>query len=536
MSRLARPIAVVCHDARRPFSNFDFVEDHFGGTIAIRRLFSLVRSKARDFDTVVVEDVAAEGVVADENAELVRLYPDYRCEGVKRLSFWRGRLTEPAAVAAASGADCLGWAIVKRDRATIPLRPASAGYPERPGKVVDRWHVFESVTVKYDHHHNYVPESPVFSVRLGDRAEPLAIRGWMFCQQNELNKCCAHVAIRTLATAFFGDPDISFSRINALIPVNASQPPDWLPGDGLLPSQIAAVLTALGVPFDHICYPEWPDPDAARRQLPYPRLLYSGVETGAGALLTFSLDGPGASGAHIIPVFGHTFNEDTWAPRGEGAYFRVGEKITYIPSESWASSFLIHDDNFGSEFCLPKRFVRRGHVYYCVALRPAGFAYGGLMAEVIGSRFFYTVLPRLVATEHRWLNRVLESVRRQELILRTLPVSRTRYLDHLKQIEDWRYSRENPAVIELLAPRIPERMWMIEVSVPELFSTNLRKIGELLLAADCALEPKAFAASYVLARFPGRYFLPAGYAADGSPQFQLAPSSLDSHTELLIRH
>lgn len=535
MSRLARPIAVNCYSSRRPFSNFDFVEDHFGGSIAIRRLFSLARSKSRDFASIVVEEVPPEGAVADENSELAKLYSDYECRGVKRLSFWRSPMAGAEDLVQASASDCLGWAIVKWDRATIPHRPAVGGRPDRPTKLIDGWHVFESVMVKYDHHHNYVPEAPEFAVQLGHRSEPVHVKGWIFSQQNGLNKCCAHVAIRTLATAFFSDPDITFSRLNSLIPPDASQPPDWLPGDGLLPSQIAAVLKSLGVPFDHICYPEHSDPDATRRQLPYPRLLYSGAETGAGALLAFSLDGPDAVGAHIIPVFGHTFNEDTWAPRGEGAYFRVGERIAYIPSESWVSSFLVHDDNFGSEFCLPKRFVRRSHVYYVVALRPRGFAYGGLNAEVVGSRFFYTVLPRLISTNHRWLNRVLETVSRRELILRTVPLNRAAYLEHLARIEDWKQVRENPAVIDLLAPRLPERMWMIEVSVPDLFSTNLRKIGELLLAADRPLDPKAFATSYVLARFPGRYFLPAGYAEDGSPQFQIAPSSIDSHTELLVR-
>ena len=52
----------------RPHSNFDYVEREFGGNKAIRRLFSLARH--HDAKYFIVEDIAPEGIVEDENSEI----------------------------------------------------------------------------------------------------------------------------------------------------------------------------------------------------------------------------------------------------------------------------------------------------------------------------------------------------------------------------------------------------------------------------------------------------------------------------------
>ncbi len=532
MSRLAQPTAVICHSAATGFSNFDFVEEHFGGCITIRRLFSLARATCRNFKTVVVEEVPPDGAVADENAELLHLFPDYCCVAVRRLSFWSIPLSDTEELANADAKACLGWAVVKHDRATVPSRPTSPGLPAQIEHLHDRWHVFESVTVKYDHAHNYVPGAPAFPVQIGHRASLNVLRGWLYCQQNSLNKSCAHVALRSLATAFLNDPNLTYRHLNSLVPADPDRS-SWRPGDGLIPREIEAILNGLGIPFDSLFYPDRPGKEDLRLTRPYQRFLYSGVEAGAGALLAFTLDGPGAPGVgHIIPVFGHTFNEDTWAPRGEGAYFRVGERIKYIPSEAWVSSFLIHDDNFGSDFCLPKRFVRRRNANYVVALRPSGFAYGGLDAEAVGSRLFYSLLPQLLEIDHRWLKRLLTFVDRQELILRTVPITKSEYEADLRAMRDWTGQNEKSETIDLLLPLLHERMWIVEVSVPDLFSTNLRKLGELLLVADVPLDRAALHLSFLFARFPRRFLLPGGFDASGRLLFSVVPSALDSHTKL----
>ena len=86
----------------------------------------------------------------------------------------------------------------------------------------------------------------------------------------------------------------------------------------------------------------------------FQKLLYGSIESGFPGIIFFrTVEGD----CHAIPIFGHTFNEDTWVPNAELSYFKVGSDTMYIPSESWVSMFIAHDDNFGSNFCIPHRFL-----------------------------------------------------------------------------------------------------------------------------------------------------------------------------------
>ncbi|MSU50145.1 MAG: hypothetical protein EXS37_13855 [Opitutus sp.] len=252
--------------------------------------------------------------------------------------------------------------------------------------------------------------------------------------------------------------------------------------------------------------------------------------------MAFKTSGPRAPNcAHIIPVIGHTFNEDTWAPRGEGAYFQIGKEIRYLPSSAWMSSFLAHDDNFGSNLCIPRDYVRRKHADYVVALHPVGYAAPGFIAEVAASRYFYSFLGQLEGPDNRWLQRLLVAVKNQELILRTVAVTREQYLAHLVEMDDWQQRREYPEVTDAIASILPDLMWMIEVSIPDLFSTNLRKLGELLLDGTLTISDRPDYSKFVIGRFPGRYVLFERLDGRRQPRFIVAESRMESHTPLLTR-
>jgi hypothetical protein len=75
----------------------------------------------------------------------------------------------------------------------------------------------------------------------------------------------------------------------------------------------------------------------------------------------------------------------------------------------------------------------------------------------------------------------------------------------------------------------------VEVSVPDLFSTNKHKIGELLLDATRPFTNKADFTLFVLARFPGCYLFFDKLDGQGKPQFIKVKSLIQSHTELLTR-
>ena len=75
--------------------------------------------------------------------------------------------------------------------------------------------------------------------------------------------------------------------------------------------------------------------------------------------------------------------------------------------------------------------------------------------------------------------------------------------------------------------------WLIELSVPELFSANRRKIAKVLIRAEKEVGPKydRDISSFVAARLPGHFVL---YESGGSsnPKYKFIPSGVSSHFEL----
>jgi hypothetical protein len=161
--------------------------------------------------------------------------------------------------------------------------------------------------------------------------------------------------------------------------------------------------------------------------------------------------------------------------------------------------------NFGSNLCVPKEYVRPDKANYAVTLYPQGYAAPGFVAEVAASRYFYSLLKQLDGSGNRWRERLLGTVENKELILRTVAVTRDQYTAHLGTMADWKERREDAEIVAALASFLPEKLWMTEVSIPDLFSTNLRKLGELLLDGALTVSDKPDYSKFVLGRFPGRY-------------------------------
>ena len=527
--RLADPTSFATHDLRGSFSCFDFVDEHFrafpnqrlSGIPAARRIFSLARSF--DAETLVVEDITPCGLVQDEIDEIAALYPDYAPAGLQRLSFWRKAFRTPRGLDSADDGDLIGYAILKRD--VVPTTPDRS-----------EWHVFEAVFPKYDHRHNCVPCPKSHAVAVGQ--ERFSIPGLLYCQQNRLNKACAHVALRSLLTRMLPEGDIAYSRMNMIAAQGHGQ---HAPSDGLTPQQMRRILTTCGVTFSDVDYEQEEKKNpTVRTDVPFQKYLYAGIESGFGGLLGFSMSGPQADESkHIIPFFGHTFNKDTWAPDADVAYFNIGGGVGYVPSSSWTSSFIGHDDNFGANFCVPRLYASPQQVQYVVELRGANTEYGGLIAEAQALQFLYSVGGDLDQT-NPWSRRLAYYAHPavQRVILRAVGVDRETYVRHLTDIRDWQGHREIRALPQALADFLPDLLWVVEVSLPQLFPANERKVGEIVLNAgrprDETKDPSAEIdyGLFLMARLPGEYILLRAVNQYG-PSFSVVRSRLKSHVELL---
>lgn len=520
------PKAVHFEDLRRVFSNFDFIELNYGKVPSIRRLFSL--SRAFRGKTLVVEDIPAVGIVAEENAEIRRRYPNHKMGGLQRLTFWRTSFDSEFDLANQQGKNLLGYAILKQD--IVPTHPE--------GNRKNQWHVFESVFVKYPHVHNYVHCARTFELRVGlKKPRRFEVEGVLYCQQNGLNKACAQVALRSLLEPFMPrGKQLSYGQIHRLA---KGRDKDFDPGKGLVSVRIERVLKGLGFRKDEYSLVDYEHSPSLRRTHKYQNYLYTGLESGTGALLGFKLTGPKAPPKrHIIPVFGHTFNQDAWVSNAEAVYFNVG-RLKWIQSQAWLGNFIAHDDNFGPNYCIPRLYVTPWQVQYVLAIHPKGVRQEGVAAEVIGARYIHSLLrdARLGVVSNKWLQRLMEYGTRNQIVLRALTVSKREYCSYLFKVTDWEYRHEHRMIPNALnkLDYLPEHLWVIEVSIPELFPMNKRKLGEMVLDATRKASPEPNFETFLFARLPGSYWFVTGMDRKGKPNFDWRPSRIESHTPLLTK-
>lgn len=503
-----------------PFSSFSFVESRFLGCRSIRRAFSLARSTGK-CRTLVIERIGLNGLLAEENEELASL-GFFGGRDVFRVSFWRSAFNRPDSIAKLLSEDLIGYFIAKRDGKT---------------EEAAQWYVFESVFRKYDHPHNCVSRPTKYVLNVGEKQ--FSVQGVLYCQQNGLNKACAHVALRSILSRMVPDGDVSYSNINTI----ASKVPGCInqkPSEGLSTEQIKAVLEAFKVPYCDMDY------DAAeakgihdiRHIHPYQNDLYAGVESGYGALLGFRLGNPERPiSRHIIPFYGHTFNKDTWVTDAENFYFNIGEGAGYVPSVNWTSSFIGHDDNFGSNFCVPQLYVKPEQVDYVAAIYPHG-------VDLMGSDIALLALPILselypaMPSGNKWLSRLKAAFSGSvpKVVFRTICIETAKYFDKLAKCRDWDGHIEAADLIAVfLKARFPKWIQVVEVSLPQLFAANERKLGDIVFDAE---HPRRYVGSdisktpFLFARLPGSYFM-LDLQSGGDNRFSAFPSLIKSHVPVL---
>ena len=81
---------------------------------------------------------------------------------------------------------------------------------------------------------------------------------------------------------------------------------------------------------------------------------------------------------------------------------------------------------------------------------------------------------------------------------------------------------------------LPERIWVVEISIPQLFPANERKLGEVVLNPYTSFNPKRPINFdlFLFARVPALYFF-VSEVISGRPKFMSIPSNIGSHTSVL---
>lgn len=493
--RDSKSLSLVHESIVPPFSNFRFLRSHpyFNGNSPLKRFFSLARLFEGEF--ILVEEVEPQGSVVSEIEELKK--QNIHFEKLFRISFWIGEFTD---VSALKNENLLGYLLFKVD-STHP-------------------HVYEAVFKNRGIKNNYIPNVSQYDIQVGDK--PFEISGILYCQQNGATKSCAHVALRSLLSHWDSSIDYSYEEIHR-VSMSIS-----LPSNGLSSDPIRNVLNHYGVNFFDLDYNQVP-----RGKFPYSKWIYSGIENGYGSLLGFTLSGQEATGGHIIPFFGHTFNQDTWAPRAGNAYFKVGEQTRYFSSEEWMSSFVGHDDNFGPNFCIPRHFIQPQQASYVVSIAPKGVRYDSVRAEVLAISALYNAINLVIKNLQFefWGKELIQGINARDIVLRAKAVTKQQYLDHLSKVSDREGGRESKENIRLIEGILPSQLWLVEVSVPELFATNFSKLGEIILDAEGEYAKDINENGHLLVhtRVPGYYIINSGEGG----RFVHLSTELKSHIKLL---
>jgi hypothetical protein len=498
------------------FSNFLFVDQQFDSNPVLRRVFSQARQ--HNYQSVMIEVVEERNcaLLNEENRALATRCPEFQRAEVHRISFFLSPRDKLPCLE-----DFLGYTIFKRDYFSNESKPRAA--------------VFESVMrpVRRSSQNNFIHCARNYEVTTALGRFP--VEGVLYAKQNNLTFVCAHAALRSVLACVLPDGDISYSRLNALAGIDHTSRKVGPVGDkslGLTPDDLARILSGLGVHFDRLIHePGLTDPATGKPlSLPteYQRELYGFIESGCPALMGFELDPkPGEAGdpaRHAIPVFGHTFNEDAWLPNAQRAYFGGGQ--SYYPSENWLSNFIIHDDNFGPYFCLPRHFLKKDSFRILYGLKSALTTLRSTEAEAVGFNFCRAIAKAYPKRLQEWYDRFALFARGEWLVLRTLLLKREDYLSWLNALRDRRGAELEAELRARLHDVLPAHFWMVEASAPELFAATRRKFGEILVAAD--KPPAPLTASLLLAaRLPGLVLV-----NPGTGSLEVRPTRLLGHSPL----
>jgi hypothetical protein len=261
---------------------------------------------------------------------------------------------------------------------------------------------------------------------------------------------------------------------------------------------------------------------------------YQACEAGLPAIITFI----GEPHNHAMAVIGHTFQPGMWYGALTNTYFNNAQ-YPYHPSHTWVDGLVVQDDNFGPYSILPwKSLIDRKPTlimprFSWASERPSEepqnrvhelltrqiiyvaedvFGLGKnkkcrTLLEDILIRFHFDKSDEEMskAVDNFWFNELRINIRDRCHVLRTVPCTSDRYLRFLT-LNTCLQTYSN-IMLDIRKTLDQGPFWLVEVSIPELYQWNGRRLGEVIIRDD-PQDPSAF--NVILVRLPGilTLFLP----------------------------
>jgi len=328
----------------------------------------------------------------------------------------------------------------------------------------------------------------------------LKIRGTPFIQQDGQLGCCSHAAIAMVdnilihgrdkpkGTREISDPyligDIA-ELVYQLHPYAGGQRPTR----GLSSLHISDVLKSMGYfPLVYEFQKDKKTPFTAER------LIYYYLESKIPVILGI----PVTRGNHALTVIGHSFEPDLWWGVAEMSYYsRTTSDPNYRCSTTWVQNFIVHDDNFGPYLTIPKELIWAFTAENLMVIVPLPMQLN-IRAEVAESTAYNTLLSiadfrkneesLTNQTFFEWFNIFYKHLMKNDLVLRT-------WLVESKQFKETSVSSVVRDIYEYV--KMPEKIWLTEVSIPELFCQKRLRFGEVIIDPTGAEDRTSFLSIHV---------------------------------------
>ncbi|OHB61809.1 MAG: hypothetical protein A2167_05080 [Planctomycetes bacterium RBG_13_46_10] len=321
----------------------------------------------------------------------------------------------------------------------------------------------------------------------GDK-QTLCVTGFPFMQQDKHAGCCAHAGL-IMAERFL------VQRRNIENPGSDEQPHlldsiretlvkipgvgRKLPTPGLRPIDISTVLEE-SMKYSPLVYVYSKD---NKPPFALEKMLYHYLESKIPVQLLV----PTECGGHSLTVIGHSFDPDVWWALAREPYYldRPLQELCHC-STNWIEHFIVQDDNFGPYPTVPKSHIRlceiSGQSAIAVPL-PLNVNIEGPTAELIATYCIaneINVQAILAARDNAQISGntwklflvMWSHFLRRDLVLRTFLVDSDEFKNsyvpaHLKQYYD--------------PLKLYKKIWLTEISIPELFSQTRKRLGEILI-------------------------------------------------------
>ncbi len=376
-------------------------------------------------------------------------------------------------------------------------------------------------------------------IHTGSFNRKFKVSGHFFSEQNNITNACTQAAIKVALKCRY--PEITAEEINSKIGVNHV---DHLGTENLKPlSYKEAIEEISDTELTAFILKNKDMPSS----LEFWQTVHLAVDSRLPVILLFDLawEKENREYGHAVTIIGYTVNQHSWW--SYGLIPQVGlhiEELKYLSSVLWCSNFILQDDRVGPYYFLPKNFLsyskettpsrfRFLHDKFESLKRYACFNQNNIdeilydpLYAVIVTRSPSNIWKNILFVEqfaYLWIKRFLNLLEedgvlendsyddeinpfesyfykyyeKDQLILRTVYVSKSDYFDSI---------REHEALIPFkrdLERLLPEFFMLIEISVPELFWINHKKIGEIVIGLDIIEKPLLERDSCVLfARLP----------------------------------